>query len=271
MHQRRPLPGAGVGDAINRVLAGDADFAFANLEPVFFAADKGEKLRAVWNIYPENVFNLVAPKAKGITKPQDLKGKKVGVYSQASGTRHNLLIMLRTAGLRESDVEVIAVGVGNFGALIEGKIDAMAATDTGLWAAQQQGLGEVDVMWGRDYLNWPADAFVVSEKTYAERKDYVRRFLTAYRKGTRWMLDNPEKAAEVAVKYATDGKDPKRNLEIVKIRNASTENSGTKANGLGWFDLQVLERVEEAFRSLGLTKNKLEVKDLFTNEFVVKA
>jgi len=41
------VPGAGGGAAVKNVLAGNADIAFANLEPLLFAADSGEKLKAV--------------------------------------------------------------------------------------------------------------------------------------------------------------------------------------------------------------------------------
>jgi NitT/TauT family transport system substrate-binding protein len=262
------VPGAGGGDAIKQILAGNADIAFANLEPMLFALEQGTRLRAVWNIYPENVFNVVALRSSGITRPEDLKGRRVGVYSQASGTRYNLMVILRSVGLQESDVETVAVGVGNFGPLLEGKVDAMAATDTGLWAAQQQGLGEAHVIWARDYLNTPTDVFIVTEEVYQARKDFLRRFLHAYRQGTQWMLDHPEDAATLATKYATDGQDPQRNLEIIKLRNASTVNDSIRGHGLGWFDLAVLQQVASTFYDLGLLKNRVAVDAAFTNEFV---
>lgn len=264
------VPGKGGGDALQQVIAGNAEIAFANLEPVLFAMEKGAKLKIIWNIYPQNVFNIVSLKSRNITSVQDLKGKKVGVYGQASGTRYNLLVMLKAAGLKETDVEVVPVGPANFAPLKEGKIDAYAATDTGLWGAQAAGLGEVNVLWARDVLNTPSDIFVVTEAYYNKNKDLLRRFLTAYKQGTQWMLDNPEKAAELAVKYATDGQDPKRNLEIIKLRNASTISAGTKKNGLGWFDEDVLVKVESTFRELGITSAPVNMKSLYTNEFVKK-
>jgi NitT/TauT family transport system substrate-binding protein len=262
------IPGAGGGDALKQILAGNADVAFANLEPVLFALEQSTRLRAVWNVYPENVFNVVVPRSSGITRPEDLKGRRVGVYSQASGTRYNLMVILRSVGLRESDVEMVAVGVGNFGPLVEGKVDAMAATDTGLWAAEAQGLPEHQVFWARDYLNTPTDAFVVTEEVYQTRKDFLQRFFRAYRQGTQWMLDHPDDAAQLAIKYATDGQDPKRNLEIIKLRNASTVNAGIRQHGLGWFDLDVLRQVGSTFYDLGLLKSRVDVDTAFTNEFV---
>jgi NitT/TauT family transport system substrate-binding protein len=262
------VPGAGGGAAVKNVLAGNADIAFANLEPLFFAADSGEKLKAVYNIYPQNVFNVVSPTNKNITKPQDLKGKRIGVYSLESGTRHNLRIILRAVGLDEKDVEVVPTGVLNFGPLMQGQVDATAATDTGLWAAQQQGLGEVHIIWARDYLNTPTDAFIVSEEFYTTRRAPLVAFLKAYKRGTQWMLDHPDDAAQLAVKHAIDGKDSQRNLAIIKLRNAATVDEHTRQHGLGWFDMALLEKVERTFRELGLTKNTLEVQRLFTNEFV---
>lgn len=262
------VPGAGGGDALKHVLAGNADFAFTNVEPILFGVEQGGQVQVVYNIYPKNVFNVVSLKSRNVTRPQDLRGKRIGVYSMASGTRHNLLVILHSVGLRESDVEVVATGVLNFGPLMEGKVDATAATDTGLWAAQQKGLGDVSVIWARDYLDIPTDVFAVRAETAEKRGDLVKRFLRAYRKGSQWMLENPEKAAEVAVKYATDGQDVRRNLEIIKLRNASTVSEGTKRHGLGWFDLEVLRRVEKTYLELGLLKKRVDVESLFTNRFV---
>jgi NitT/TauT family transport system substrate-binding protein len=262
------VPGAGGGAAVKNVLAGNADIAFANLEPLFFAADGGEKLKAVYNIYPQNVFNIVSPTSKNITKPQDLKGKRIGVYSLESGTRHNLRIILRSVGLDEKDVEVVPTGVLNFGPLLQGQVDATAATDTGLWAAQQQGLGDVHLIWARDYLNTPTDAFIVSEEFYTTRREPLVAFLKVYKRGTQWMLAHPDEASQLAVKHAIDGKDPQRNLAIIKLRNAATVDEYTKQHGLGWFDITLLEKVERTFRELGLTKNTLVVQRLFTNEVV---
>jgi NitT/TauT family transport system substrate-binding protein len=134
------VPGGG-GDAVKHVLAGNADFAFTNVEPIPFGVEQGAQVQVVDNIYPKNVFNVVSLKAGQIVRPQDLKGKRIGVYSMASGTRHNLLVILHLVGLQEADVEAVATGILNFGPLMEGKVDATADTDIGLWAAQQKDLG----------------------------------------------------------------------------------------------------------------------------------
>jgi NitT/TauT family transport system substrate-binding protein len=262
------IPGEGGGDAVQQLISGNADFAFANIEALLLAVDKGAKLKAVYNIYPQNVFNVVSPKGEGITGPEDLKGKKVGVYSRTSGTYQSLLYILNSAGLSEEDVEVVPVGVANFGPLISGQVDAMAATDTGLYLAKQKGLGEANVIRARDFFNSPSDVMIVREETYEKEKDYVLDFLAAYKQGTEWMLDHPEEAAELAKKYAVNAEDTRTNLQTIRLRNEATLSPATEKHGLGWFELDLLREQAEKYREVGLVKNQIDVDALYTNDLV---
>ncbi|MFB0898276.1 MAG: ABC transporter substrate-binding protein, partial [Polaromonas sp.] len=160
------VPGAGGGDALRNLLSKQADIAFTDPGSFFAALDKGEKLRAIYDIYPQNVFNVVSLKSANISKPADLKGKRIGVYSLPSGTRQNLQVLLHQAGLSESDVTVVVTGLLNFAPLMQGQVDATAATDTGLLVGKQRGLGEVNVMEVKNHLNISSDFFVVREETY---------------------------------------------------------------------------------------------------------
>jgi NitT/TauT family transport system substrate-binding protein len=109
------------------------------------------------------VFNVVSLRKSGIRKPADLKGKRIGVYSLSSGTRQNLQVLLHLAGLKESDVEVVVTGLLNFAPLLQGQVDATAATDTGPAGRARRGLVDVDVMEVGKVLNVSSDLFVVRE------------------------------------------------------------------------------------------------------------
>src|SRR6478672_11376067 len=202
------VPGAGGGDAIRNILSGQAEVAFTDPGSLFAALDKGEKLRAIYDIYPQNVFNVVSLKKAGIKSPADLKGKRVGVYSLSSGTRQNLQVLLHQAGLTESDVTVVVTGLLNFAPLLQGQVDATAATDTGLLVGRRRGLGEVNVIEVGKYLNVSSDLFVVREEVYQQKKALLARFLTGYRNAAAWMIAKPEEAAQLAGKRAIDGTDP---------------------------------------------------------------
>jgi len=262
------VPGAGGGDAIKNILSGQADIAFTDPGSLYFALDQGEKLKVIYTIYPQNVFNVVSLKESNMTKPEDLKGKTIGVYSLTSGTRQNLLVLLHKAGLTEKDVNIVEVGISNFAPLMQGQVDATAATDTGLFMAKQKGLGDVNVMDVKDYLNIPSDVFVVTEKTYEEKKDELQRFIEAYRNSAKWMLENPEEAATLAKKVAIDGKDEKVNEEIINLRNASSVSEDTNEENLGALNPAILQEGADTYQQLGLVKNKLDLEKVVTEEFV---
>ena len=256
------VPGNGGGDAIRNILTGQADIAFTDPGAFFSALDKGEKLRAIYDIYPQNVFNVVSLKSANIRKPADLKGKKIGVYSLSSGTRQNLLVLLHQAGLKESDVTIVVTGLLNFAPLLQGQVDATAATDTGLLVGRRKGLGEVNVMEVRSYLNVSSDMFVVREQVYQQKKPLLKRFLAAYRESAAWMIANPDEAAGLAVQRAIDGTDRATNLEVIRLRNAASVSAATAKEGLGTFDLASLQKAADAYLQLGLVEHAIQVSDV---------
>ena len=262
------VPGTGGGSAITTMLTGQADIAFTDPAALYLALDKGEKLVAIYNVYPQNVFNVVAPKSKGIRTPADLKGKRIGVYSLSSGTRQNLQVLLNQVGLAETDVSIEVTGLLNFAPLIQGQVDATAATDTGLLVARAKGLTDVDVIEVKDHLNLPSDIFVVTQATYEAKKPLLKRFLAAYRDSAAWMIAKPEEAARLAVTRAINGRDEAVNLEIIKLRNISTVSAITDAKGLGHFDPEVMQKGADTFQKLGLIAKPLDMGAIVKTDLI---
>lgn len=205
------------------------------------------------------MFNVVSLASSGIAGPSDLRGKRIGVYSLSSGTRQNLQILLQQEGLSEDDVTIVVTGLLNFAPLIQGQVDATAATDTGLALARRRGLGEVRVMEVADYLNYSSDLFVVRESYYQQNKDKLRRFLAAYRRSAEWMISEPERAAQLAVRRAIDGQDVALNKEIIMLRNRSSTSELTHEKGLGALNLETLQAAADAYLKLDLISRRIEI------------
>ena len=256
------MPGAGGGDAVRNLLSGQADVAFTDPGSFFTALDKGEKLRAIYDIYPQNVFNVVSLKTANITTPADLKGKRIGVYSLASGTRQNLQVLLNQAGLSEADVTVVVTGLLNFAPLLQGQVDATAATDTGLLIARQRGLTDMNVIEVKNHLNISSDIFVVREETYQQKKALLKRFVSAYRDSAAWMIAAPQEAATLAVKRAIDGQNPAMNLDIITLRNLSSVSAITQQRGLGAMDMETFQKAAVAYKALGLVQRDINVAEV---------
>ena len=264
------VPGAGGGSAIRNMLSGAADVAFTDPASFYQALDKGEMLVAIYNIYPQNVFNVVSPADRGIKKPEDLKGKTIGVYSLSSGTRQNLQVLLHQVGLTETDVTIKVTGLLNFAPVIQGQVDATAATDTGLYVGKLKGLGDVNVINVADSLNVPSDMFVVTKEYYMANKPLLKRFLAAYRDSAAWMIAEPEEAAKIAIKRSINGRNEAINLAIIKIRNISAQSATTRSKGLGHFDIDLLQKGAETFKGLGLIKANLTMSSVIKSDLIPK-
>jgi NitT/TauT family transport system substrate-binding protein len=70
------------------------------------------------------------------------------------------------------------------------------------------------------------------------------------------------------VKYAIDGTDRPTNLEVIRLRNASTVSAITEKNGLGAFDLESLQKAADAYRKLGLIGHDIKVSDVVSTELL---
>ena len=123
---------------INTVRAGELEFGVAQSDWQYHAfhgtskfADQGafEGLRAVFSVHPEP-FTLLTRGDTGITKFEDLKGKKVNVGNPGSGQRATMEVVMEAFGIKMSDLALAAElkGAEMAHALCDGKIDAMIYT-----------------------------------------------------------------------------------------------------------------------------------------------
>jgi hypothetical protein len=91
--------------------------AFAETGPI-------AKLRAVANLFPEAV-HIVVRRNAGITRLADLRGKRVSLDREGSGTRVDALLILEAFGLSPGDFEAEALSAGDAAdSLRAGEIDA---------------------------------------------------------------------------------------------------------------------------------------------------
>jgi sulfonate transport system substrate-binding protein len=128
--------------SLDEVLAGGADFATVAETPVMFAVMNGSKISIVATIQSSDTTDaILARKDKGITAPQDLKGKRIAATPGSFG-EYFLDTFLATHGLDRKDVRVMGLEPEQIpGALAKGEIDAAATWDPFLRRAQQE-LGE---------------------------------------------------------------------------------------------------------------------------------
>ena len=82
------------------------------------------------------------------------------------------------------------------------------------------------------------------------------------------MIQNPREATAISMRYTLEKEDPILAEGIVRLFGEASQSPLTRKAGLGWFDMEILEKAEGLFRETGILKGKVDVRAHFTNAFV---
>ncbi|MEE3921392.1 ABC transporter substrate-binding protein [Micromonospora sp. BRA006-A] len=138
-----------------------------------------------------------------ITGGADLRGKKIGVISLASGSAPYARAYVKAAGLDPAkDVELLPVGVGAqaAAALNDGKVD-MLALYTQAYAVIENAGTELKYLTNPDVFSGIRSlTFSVGARDFDAKKDSYERFLRAAYKAMLFSAKNPEAAMKIGYK-----------------------------------------------------------------------
>jgi NitT/TauT family transport system substrate-binding protein len=124
---------AGGSRALQAVVGGSADVVSGAFEHTVNMLFKGQPMRAfvLQGRAPQIVLGVNPTTMANFSSVADLKGKKVGVTAPGSSTNVMVNFILAKAGLKPTDVSIIGVGAGSgaVAAMRSGQIDAISNLD----------------------------------------------------------------------------------------------------------------------------------------------
>ena len=77
-----------------------------------------------------------------------------------------------------------------------------------------------------------------------------------------------EEAAKIAISRSINGRNEAVNLAIIKLRNISAQSETTRKKGLGHFDVDLLQKGADTFKSLGLIEAELDMNALIKTDLI---
>ena len=100
-------------DNVKKLIKGECELCICQLDAAV-AATKGtypfnkpnNDLRFVCNLYPE-VATLIVNKTSGITKWQDLRGKRITIGGEGFSSYYNFFTLLTAAGVRTDEISIL--------------------------------------------------------------------------------------------------------------------------------------------------------------------
>jgi NitT/TauT family transport system substrate-binding protein len=186
------------------IATGREQLGVTNADSFVLARATGLPVVAVMADQPDTPFSIFALKSSNITKPQDLKGKKLA-WLQAN-IKGLVDPLLKAGGLTRSDIQYIEVGRGTeVQILAAGQVDAALGYYYGQPLTLEMRGFPTDVMPLKDYGVQFYGTVIYTSDSFAKAKAAtVEKFLRATLKGLMWTKDHVEEAMNEVIAVAPD-------------------------------------------------------------------
>jgi NitT/TauT family transport system substrate-binding protein len=224
-----PLPGS--VDCVKYVGTREVPYALPSVEPLGVFRPEGIKAKVFYTAYQGNIYGIAVPADSPVKEFADLKGKKIGVTSMASGG--GFLARARAASLGwdpDKDVSIVVAGEGaQTAALVRTKqVDALSQFDTQYALVENAGM-PLRILESPETDRFPSNGFIALEETLEKRRAEAVALAQGYAKGTIFAIANPEAAVrilwEVFPQTRATGKDEAQAIqEDVKTISARIQN-----------------------------------------------
>jgi NitT/TauT family transport system substrate-binding protein len=243
--------------------AGRADFGTMLLTTGILRRARGVKLVNVAQIVQRSALMLVAKKSSGINSPQDINGKKVGLWGED-------FMGQPRAFFRKYQISVQAVPqAGTLNLFLRGGVEVASA----MWYNEYHlilnaGLNpeELTTFFFADLdMNFPEDGIYCREDFRQGRPEVCRAFVAASLQGWQYAFAHPEEALDIVMQYvnaahiATDRVHQKWMLARMQDIIAVPDHP------LGILQEPAYRRVGAELQSSGLIKTTPEFSQFFLN------
>jgi NitT/TauT family transport system substrate-binding protein len=186
---------------VSALVSNEVQFVRGSASSMLTAAAQGAKLKILFSVFAERAsYDFLA--SPSITKPSDLRGKKIGVQDFSGLLWSLTMLSLREMGLdpQKDNISIQAIGDSTVIAqsLASGLIDA-APLDK-LQSARLQGLG-IKVLLDLRRIALPASPFMSAEAFVQKKPQVVENFVKALIESSAIMRSQKERGLAVLQRH----------------------------------------------------------------------
>ncbi len=271
-----PLPGS--ADCVKFVGTREVAYALPSVEPLGMLRPQGVLARVFYTAYQGNIYGPAVPTDSPIKTLADLKGKRIGVQSMASGGVPVARAIASGVGLDpDTDISIIAIGEGaQAAALLRSKqVDALSFYDTQYALIENAGV-PLRRLEAKMIDRFPSNGLIALEGTLATRRAEAVALAQGYAKGTVFALNNPEAAVrivwEVFPQTKATGKDEASALrDDVKTLEARAANWRLEKAGVSRWG-ESAEANYQAYLDFllksGVIRQPVKATEVITNDLI---
>lgn len=186
------------------IASGREHFGVANADSFIKARASGLPVVAIMADQPDTPFSVITLKKANITRPEQLKGKKLSWFQ--SNVKGLLDPLLQKGGLTRDDIEFVAVARGaEVQMLAAGQVDAIFGYYYGQALTLELRGFPTSVMPLRDHgVRFYGSVIYTSESMLKNHPETVKKFIRGTLKSLIWTRDNMDKAMSYIVAVSPD-------------------------------------------------------------------
>jgi NitT/TauT family transport system substrate-binding protein len=271
-----PVPGS--SDCVKLVATGDLPYSLPSIEPLAPVIQQGVKAKIFYTAYQGNIYGIAVRKESPIRSIKELKGKKIGVASMASGGFPVARGLLAMNGLDpEKDAQIVVVGeAAQAAALLRSdQVAALSLYDTQYALVESAGV-PVRLLDSGPVGRFPSNGFLALQEKLQKDRAQAVALAKGYAMGTVFAMANPEAAVkilyEVYPQTKPSGKSDEQALrEDVKTLLARAEHWRLEAGGVkrwGESSIKDFDAYEDFLVKWKVISARVPATDLVTNELI---
>jgi ABC-type nitrate/sulfonate/bicarbonate transport system substrate-binding protein len=251
---------------IDEVVSGNAQIGIIAGSDIIKSKTEGKPVKAFAVQLQKSPYCLISKKDKGIDTPDKLKGKKIGIRSDAG--EFMLKIILANQGIKPEDIRLVKIGWD-----IQPLIDDSADVIQGYMNDEPNVLK--DMGYEINYIpafqcgyDFYGDVYFTTETMIQNHPELVQNFLSATLSGWREAFKNTQSAAQlITEKYLSKESIAAHETESLKIYSLlSTLGEGKKY--LGWMEEAYWQKGIDILYNFKQIEKKIPAGDVFTMDFL---
>jgi NitT/TauT family transport system substrate-binding protein len=239
------------------MVANSVDFGLGSGPAMGFLA-KGVPAKAVGALANEPLsMGLIVGAAPDIQKPDDLKGKKIGVTTAGSLSYWLVRELSRQMGWGSNGIEPVGLGAmaAMVAALKRGQIDGVILSSSQGYGLEKSGDGRLLLKFGTYIKDFHTHVIFATDAMIANKPDQVRRFLAGWKETIAFMAANKRIARQVT--GLDEAIESREYDDVMPMMSRDLR-----------FRAKALDVIGDSFPEMEIMPAKPDMRTLYTEEFL---